>query len=69
MLNYLVASTRPDCLAAVHQCARFLANPKLSYKRTVKRMARCMKCTKSKGLILCLDESKGVQCYVDTDFP
>jgi hypothetical protein len=28
ILNYIAASTRPDIMFAVHQCARFSANPK-----------------------------------------
>ena len=32
MLNYLAATTRPDILFAVHQCARFCANPKLIHE-------------------------------------
>jgi hypothetical protein len=68
MLNYLAASTRPDCLFAVHQCARFSANPKLSHERAVKRIIRYLKGTKDKGVILTPDETKGIQCYVDADF-
>ena len=68
MLNYLAASTRPDCLYAVHQCARFSSNPKLSHERAVKRIVRYLKGTRDKGLILHPDASKGVQCYVDADF-
>ena len=52
MLNYLAASTRPDVLFAVHQCARFLTNPKLSHERAVKRIVRYLKGTKDKGIIL-----------------
>jgi hypothetical protein len=68
MLNYLAASTRPDCSFAVHQCARFSSNPKLSHERAVKRIIRYLKGTKDKGIILRPDQSKGVQCYVDADF-
>lgn len=38
MLNYLAASTRPDCLFAIHQCARFSADPRLSHERAMKRV-------------------------------
>ena len=68
MLNYLAASTRPDCLFAVHQCARFSSNPKLSHERAVKRIVRYLKGTRDKGLILQPNASKGVECYVDADF-
>ena len=52
MLNYLAASTRPDCLYAVHQCARFSADPRLSHERTVKRIIRYLKGTSDKGITL-----------------
>jgi hypothetical protein len=68
MLNYLAASTRPDCLYAVHQCARFSADPKLSHERAVKRVIRYLKGTKDKGIILNPNKDKGIQCYVDADF-
>ena len=68
MLNYLAASTRPDILFAVHQCARFSANPKLSHERAVKRIVRYLKGTKEKGIIMNPDRDKGIQCFVDADF-
>ena len=68
MLNYLVASTRPDCLFAVHQCARFSANPKLCHERAVKWIVRYLKGTKEQGLIIKPNVTKGVQCFVDADF-
>jgi hypothetical protein len=68
MLNYLVASTRPDCLYAVHQCARFSSNPRLSHERAVKRIIRYLKGTKDMGVILTPNKDKGIQCYVDADF-
>ena len=68
MLNYLAASTRPDCLFAVHQCARFSNDPKLSHERAVKRIVRYLKKTRDKRIILTPDKSKGIQCFVDADF-
>ena len=63
MLTYLQGTTRPDISMAVHQCARFSADPKLSHERAVKRFARYILGTKSKGISF-----KGIQCYVDADF-
>ena len=68
MLNYLSACTRPDLLFAVHQCARFSSNPKLSHERALKRIIRYLKGTKDKGIILTPDESRGLECFVDADF-
>ena len=68
MLNYLSASTRPDILFAVHQCARFAADPKLSHERAVKRIVRYLKGTKNNGLILRPNPQDGIECYIDANF-
>ena len=39
-LNFLEKSTRPEIACAVHQCARFAANPKRSHAEAVKRIGR-----------------------------
>ena len=68
MLNYLAATTRPDILCAVHSAARFSADPKLIHEQAVKRICRYLKGTSDKGMILCPDDSRGVDCYVDASF-
>ena len=68
MLNYLAACTRPDCLYAVHQCARFSANPNLCHERAVKRIVCYLKGTMDKGIIFKPDKEKGIKCYVNADF-
>jgi hypothetical protein len=68
MTNYLAATTRPDIQFAVHQCARFSANPRLSHERAVKRLVRYLKGTNDKGMILKPDKTAGIKCYVDADF-
>jgi hypothetical protein len=68
MLNFLAASTRPDILFAVHQCARFSADPKLIHEQAVKRICRYLKGTSEKGIILKPEKDKGIECYVDADF-
>lgn len=67
-LNYLAATTRPDILFAVHQCARFCQDPKMSHEKAVKRIIRYLKKTKNEGLIMKVDRTKGVECFVDADF-
>ena len=52
MLNYLAASMQPDIAFAVHQCARFLTNPRLIHKHTVEQIARYLKGANDKGAIL-----------------
>ena len=68
MLGYLQAITRPDISMASHQCARFVANPKLSHERAVKRIAKYLRQTKLLGLIMQPKPMKGIECYVDADF-
>ena len=53
---------------AVHQIARFSNNPKLSHKRSLKRLGRYLLHTKRDGIIYNPDTEKGLECYVDADF-
>jgi Reverse transcriptase (RNA-dependent DNA polymerase) len=66
-INYLEKSTRPDIAYAVHQCARFAANPKASYGKAVKNIGRYLLGTKTKG-ITCKLNNQAIQCYADADF-
>jgi hypothetical protein len=67
-LNYLAATTRPEIQFAVHQCARFCDNPKMSHEKAVKRIVRYLKRTKDQGMVLNVDQQKGIECFVDADF-
>jgi hypothetical protein len=64
----LTASTRPELMVAVHQCARFSADPRLQHEQAIKRIVCYLKRTADKGLILRLDVSRGLECHVDADF-
>ena len=74
MLTFLV-NTRPDLQFAVHQCARFTHNPKMSHLKAVKQIVRYLKGTafngKDRGLTFDTGK-KGdplqMDCYVDADF-
>ena len=68
MLNYLQESTRPDIVMAVHQCARFPADPRITHERAVIRIGKYLLGTKDRGLKFIPDTSKGVECHVDADF-
>jgi hypothetical protein len=68
MTGYLQSSTRPDLSMAVHQCARFNNNPKLSHERALSRIARYLIGTQDRGIIFKPDKSKGIECYVDASF-
>ena len=63
-LLYLEKSTRPDISCAVHQCARFSANPKAKHAEAVKRIGRYLLGSQEKGLIM-KPNSDGLECWVD----
>jgi hypothetical protein len=66
-MNYLEKCTRPDISYAVHQCARFMANPKWEHGKAIKWLGRYLKATPDKGIIFRPDDSS-FQVYVDSDF-
>lgn len=66
-LNYLEKSTRPDIAYAVHQCARFSADPRIDHTKAVKDIGRYLANTKDKGIIFKPD-NEGMLCYSDADF-
>ena len=68
MLNFLAATTRPDILFAVHQCARFSTNPGKEHEEAVKRIGRYLKRTKTKGMVFKSDLNKHFEVFVDADF-
>ena len=66
-LNFLEKSTRPDIAYAVHQCARFSANPKQSHAIAVKRIGRYLLATRDKGITM-QPRDHSFDCWVDADF-
>ena len=66
-LLFLEKSTRPDLAHAVHQCARFAADPKVEHGQAVKWIGRYLKGTQDKGLIL-NPSGCSLDLYVDADF-
>ena len=66
-LNYLERSTRPDLAFAVHQCARFSANPKQSHAKAVKRIGRYLAATKDKGYTI-RPEGEEFEVFADASF-
>ena len=61
MLNFLVNSTHPELAFAVHQCACFCKNLKLSHERAVKKIVQYLLSTKRKGK----DEYAGLLFTID----
>jgi len=68
MLTYLQGTTRPDIAMAVHQCARFSIDPKLSHDKAVKRIGSYLLGTQGRGIVFNPNTKKGLECYVDADF-
>ena len=68
MMLYLASNTRPDISFAVHQCARFTHNTKVSHETAVKRICRYLQGIKYNGLVFNPSKKLDVDCYADTDF-
>jgi hypothetical protein len=66
--NFLEKSTRPDVAVAVHQCARFSANPKQSHADAVRYFGNYMQGTQEEGIHLDQRTDKSFECWVDADF-
>ena len=67
-LSYIQAMVRPDITFATQQCARFCNNPGRDHEEAIKRICRYLLKTKSQGLTLRPDKSKGLECFVDADW-
>ena len=67
-LHYLEKGTRSDIAYITHQCARFAENPKESHAKAIRWLARYLKGTRDKGLIIKPKRDKGLEVYVDADF-
>eukprot|EP00957_Ditylum_brightwellii_P129511 9878996-Ditylum_brightwellii.AAC.1 len=48
-MSYLQGSTRPEIAMAVHQCARFCNDPRLSRERAVWRIVKYLSQTADRG--------------------
>jgi len=66
-LNFLEKSTRPDISYAVHQCARFSIDPKVTHTEAVLRIGQYLLATRDKGFIMA-PKSHLFDCWVDADF-
>ena len=53
---------------AVHQCARFFIDPKITHERAIMRIRKYLLATKERGIKFTPNKHKGFECYVDADF-
>jgi len=68
MLGYLTRCTRSDIAYAVHQCARFSADPKIEHSKAVRWLGRYLLGTRDKGMVFVPDIKQGLEVFVDADF-
>ena len=67
-LNYLEKATRSDISYAVHQCARFVSDPKVEHGEAVGWLGRYLVGTRDKATIMRPIPSKELEVYVDASF-
>ena len=67
-LNFLEKSTRPDIAYITHQCARCSVDPRKEHGEAIRWLARYLKGTRSKGIVLRPMKGKELDVYVDADF-
>jgi ATP-binding cassette subfamily B (MDR/TAP) protein 1 len=67
-LNYLEKATRSDIAYAVHQCARFVSDPKKEHEDAVRWLGRYLLGTKDKGTIMRPMTDKDLEVFVDASF-
>jgi hypothetical protein len=68
MMMYLASNSRPDIAFAVHSCARFTHCPKRSHEKALKRIARYLKKTRDRGMIIKPSPDLSLDLFVDADF-
>ena len=68
MMMYLASNSRPDIAYAVHSCARFTHCPKRVHEKALKRIARYLKATRERGMIIQPTGDLSMELYVDADF-
>jgi hypothetical protein len=66
-LNHLERGSRPDIAYAVHQCARFAANPRKEHGEAVKGIGRYLKGTRTLGYVVRPNNDQ-FQVWADADF-
>ena len=65
---YIGNHTRLDCAFAIHQCARFSADPREPHGEALKRLGRYLQGTRDRGLILQPSRDLKLDLHVDADF-
>ena len=67
-LNYLDKGTRPDIAYAAHQWVGHSQDPKKTHGEAILHLAKYLKCTKGRGLLLQPNAQRSIEIHVDADF-
>ncbi len=67
-LNYLAQTTHPDVMYAVHQIAKFSADPKEPHGDAILYLVQYLKKSCDLGVCFQPNKEKGFECYCDADF-
>ena len=55
-------------MMAVHQCARYCENPKLSHEKAIKRIVKYLLGTRHIGIQATINTDLGLMAFADSDF-
>lgn len=67
-LNYLEKGSRSDIAYIVHQCARYVEDPKREHGDALRWLGRYLAATKDKGTIYRPMNERGLEVFVDASF-
>jgi hypothetical protein len=68
LLSYLTTITHADIAFAVNNCTRFSTKPRGIHKIALRWIVKYLLMTPTQGMVYCPNRTKGLECYVDTDF-
>jgi hypothetical protein len=67
-LNYLAQTTHPDIMYAMHQIAKYSADPREPHGKAILYLVRYLKKSQELGIHFNPKPEKGFDCYCDADF-
>jgi hypothetical protein len=67
-LHYLAQTTCPDIMYAVHQIAKYSADPREPHDEAILYLVRYLKKSRELGICFNPKPEKGFECYCDADF-
>ena len=67
-LNYLAQTSRPDIMYAIHQIAKYSADPRKPHGKTIIYLVRYLMRSRDIRIRFSPNPSKGFECYCDANF-